>query len=76
MGGKSSVEEHKDVDTSGQVNNNIILKEAVDIKNGAMLTCLYIICGLKIIEFILYLYTNHVKHIKKRERQQQSKPTA
>lgn len=73
MGSSESKEESKVIDSNGQVNNNIVLTESVDIKNLEIVVLLYIICIVKFLEFIVFVYKCHQKHIKKKYRNQQDR---
>lgn len=85
MGGKESKNENvenKTNDNTGTVNNNIIIKNHQElIKNhenlyGLMLTgviLLSIMCGIKIIEFCLYIYCKHNRVLKKSWNKNQAK---
>lgn len=68
MGGKQSVEEKKTVETSGHVNNNVII-EAV-AANSTLLTIMCLELGFVIligfIQLVIYTYCNHVKNLKKK----------
>lgn len=56
----------KGVDSTGVVNNNVQLGGPIDIHNLEIVVLLTIICILKCIEFVFFLYGNHQKKHKKR----------
>lgn len=60
---------HKTVETQGQVNNNVVIDHAVDVTSDEIIILLAIICAIKIIEFIYFLYSRHSKSIKKKYQQ-------
>lgn len=66
MGNNDSKEETKTVDTTGNVNNNVIIGEPVKIHSNEIIMLLYIICAVKIIELILFFYKVHLKRVKKK----------
>lgn len=72
MGGSSSTEEHKDIDTSGNVNNNVIIQqEAHDIHdqlltNNKLLIATYFLIALELIKFLMYIYVNFKRNLKKK----------
>lgn len=75
MGGTSSKDdkEWKNIDTAGQVNNNIVIQqqEAKDIHaqlkiNDQMLTIMFAMFVLEVIKFILYVFFKFKKNLKKR----------
>ncbi len=65
MGGGDS----KEVDSTGEVNNNVIVQETkgnVNDRSSEVVILMYIICGLKLLELGLYLYKFHQKKMKKK----------
>lgn len=66
MGSSESREEKKTVDSTGTVNNNVVVNGEVDIYSTEIVILLGIICALKVIEFIYFIYQRHYKNIKKR----------
>lgn len=71
MGGTTSHEEKKTVDSTGEVNNNVVVQETVDVYSSEMVILLSILCILKIIELGCYLYTTHNRNLKKKYSQSQ-----
>lgn len=63
MGTTQSKEEVKAVDTNGNVNNNVIIEET---KHNEIFILLLIICIIKLIEVIVFLYKTHKKMLKKK----------
>lgn len=66
MGGSDSKQESKTVDSSGTVNNNVVLNDPVPIMNNEIVILLWTICVIKVLELLLYVYREHYKNIKKR----------
>lgn len=69
MGGSSSTEEQKEVDATGTINNNIVLKNT-DTWNASSnqfetFILIAIICGIKILELLLFIYFKHRRGLKK-----------
>lgn len=68
MGGTKSKTVNKDVDSNGAINNNIVLKNT-DVMNvsveSEIVILLSIICGIKILEVLLFLYYKHRRGLKK-----------
>lgn len=63
--------EEKTVDTTGTVNNNIILQEARDTHdqmrlNEKMLFVMYTMCTVEVVKLAIYVYCNFRRKIKKR----------
>lgn len=63
--------EEKTVDTTGTVNNNIILQEARDTHdqmrlNEKMLFVMYTMCTVEVIKLAMYVYCNFRRKMKKR----------
>lgn len=56
------------VDTQGTVNNVVItdFQDQVVIENKEILILLYIMCGIKVIEFLYFIYNHHIGNIKKK----------
>lgn len=70
MGSTESKSETKTIDTTGNVNNNVVINDQVNIYSREITGLLAIICVLKIIEFIYFIYTKHYRRIKKHLTQQ------
>lgn len=66
MGHTESKVESKAVDANGEVNNNVVIEQPVQILGGQMTILLYIICVVKILQFIFLIYKLHLRSIKKR----------
>lgn len=63
MGGKSS-KETAEIHANGQVNNNVVVQEHVEIwKDGRVL--LFALVILKIFEIAYIIYKNHIRAAKK-----------
>lgn len=66
MGGTTSHDEAKTVDSTGQVNNNVVVQETVDVYSSEIVILLGVLCILKILELGCFLYMNHKKSLKKK----------
>lgn len=66
MGGSGSSEEKKTVDSSGTVNNNVVISDPVEFYNKEIVCILWIILALKIMELILFFYREHRRGLKKK----------
>lgn len=66
MGGSHSTEEVKAVDSSGAVNNNIVFTDPIRISNKEIVLLLSIICVIKIVELLFFVYREHKKNLKKK----------
>lgn len=66
MGGKESKEETKTVDTTGNVNNNVVIQEPVPVAMEEVIILLAIITAIKIIELVIYFYKVHTRNVKKK----------
>lgn len=81
MGSSESKEEKKTVDSTGTVNNNIIVQEAEDthsqlLINEKILLAAYIMCAIEIIKLLLYTFLHYQKHMKKKyEKKPANRPT-
>lgn len=70
--GDSSEENNvKTIDTNGQVNNNIIIREADDIHeqlklNQTAVTLMYVTCVVQLLKFGMYIYCKFVGKMKKK----------
>lgn len=65
MGGTSSSEK-KTVDSTGTINNNVVVNGEVDVTSLEIIILLGIICAIKIMEFIYFIYRRHYQNVKKR----------
>lgn len=54
------------IDSAGQVNNNIVVEDTVNVHNEQFLIILWIICAIKIIEFIMHIARHYGKGLKKK----------
>lgn len=71
MGSGPSQEEVKTVDSTGQVNNNVVvafgaLQKTVDNSSVEIIILLLILCVIKILEFASYVYVTHIRKMKKK----------
>lgn len=66
MGLFSSDENTKAIDQTSTVNNNVSVNGEVDVYSIEIVVLLGIICALKIIEFIYFIYQRHYRNVKKR----------
>lgn len=61
-----SNEDTKTVDSNGEVNNNVVIQERVDVFSAEITWMLGLLCILKLLEFGSYLYINHKRSMKKK----------
>lgn len=61
----SRQETTKILDSTGQVNNNVVIHDDVKFYNMEMLVLLYVITTVKIISLVLYIYRQHKKKLRK-----------
>lgn len=66
MGLWESKEESKQIESTGSVNTNVVIGHTVDITNDYIIICLSIICFIKVLEILYFIYRNHIKNVKKR----------
>lgn len=64
MGNWFSASEHKNIESDGQVNNNVILEGSGARYDMEMLILTSIICAIKIIEIVMFVYKKHAQIIK------------
>lgn len=65
MGSEESKAEVKTVDSTGAVNNNLVINDPVQIEHKLLEILLWTICIIKILEFLLLIYKIHRKNLKK-----------
>jgi len=58
----------KTVESSGEVNNNVVINEPMIDSSQMMqlIVPLWILCAVKILELVLFLYKQHHKQLKKK----------
>lgn len=66
MGNWFSTSERKQIEADGQVNNNVILEGNGAKYDVEMLVLTSIICGIKIFEFVIFVYKYHTRSIKEK----------
>lgn len=66
MGGKQSTANKQAANTTGAVNNNIVIDESVAVHNNYIVILLFIIAGVKVIELIMNIYYAHRRNLRKR----------
>lgn len=70
--GASKHVENKQVDSTGAVNNNVVITgvtDTVEVENEVLITIaylLYVIVALKVIELLYYAFREYKKSLKKR----------
>lgn len=64
--GESKHDETKTVDTSGAVNNNLVLNQPVPIHYKTLEILIWIICVIKVIELCICAYKIHQRCLKKK----------
>lgn len=65
-GGSSKPVDTKVIDSSGTVNNNVVLTDPVPIENRQLLILIWVICVVKVCEFVWLIYWKHHKSLKKK----------
>lgn len=67
-GNKHVSETNSKIDANGAINNVIVtdIQDRVEIESREILLVLYIMCAIKLIELIYFMYSRHVQNIKKR----------
>lgn len=63
MGGSQSSEKSTDIEASGQVNNQFVVRSPVDVQSIEILTVLTILCALRILEVAYGLYATCKRRI-------------
>lgn len=63
---ESKQEEHKTIDATGNVNNNVVIGGQVDVFSLEIVVLLGIICVIKLIEIVYFLYSKCYQRMKKR----------
>lgn len=67
MGGWfSKNEENKIVENDGQVTNNVIIQDTINVYSFEIIIMLLIITVLRVIEFVCIIYSNHTRNLKKK----------
>ena len=66
MGTTESKDETKTVDSNGNVNNNVVIQEQNSSNSFEMKILLYIVCIIKIIELLVFIYKFHRKNLKRK----------
>ncbi len=65
MGSEES-KEQKTVDATGNVNNNVVIQESVPVHNFELKILIYVICVVKIVQFLFFIYKFQSKRLKRR----------
>ncbi len=65
MGSQKS-KEVKAVDATGNVNNNFVIDESVPVENFELKILIYIICIVKILQFLFFVYKFQSKRLKRK----------
>lgn len=66
MGGTESKDETKSVDSNGNVNNYVVIQDPISSNSGEIKILLYVICIIKIIELLIFIYKFHRKNLKRK----------
>lgn len=58
----------KTVDSQGEVNNNVVINDTASSppELSQLLVISWIICAIKLMEFLLFIYNRHQKQLKKK----------
>lgn len=65
-GGSSKPTETKTVDSTGTLNNNLVIENSVPVHNSEINILLYILVAIQIINLLLIIYREHQKNLKKK----------
>lgn len=66
MGSSPSQHETKTIESTGHVNNNLVIQETEDVYSMEIVILLSVLCILKILEIGIYLYTKYKQQMKKK----------
>lgn len=66
MGNWFSASEHKNIESDGQVNNNVILEGSGGKYEVEMLILTAIVCAIKIFEIVVFIYKHHTRYIREK----------
>lgn len=66
MGSGQSQQETKTIESSGQVNNNVVIQETEDVYSMELVILLSLLCALKILEIGIFLYNKYKQQMKKK----------
>lgn len=74
-GGARSHHNGAKVDSTGTINNVIVtdFQDKVEIENKEIVVLLSIMCAIKVIEFMYFLYNKHLRNIKKKCEEKRAK---
>lgn len=61
----SSKSKETSIDSTGLINNNIMVEDHVQITNKTALTLIYILIGLRVFEILYIVYRDHRRSIQK-----------
>lgn len=54
----------KEIDSTGTVNNNVILTNTVNVYSQELVYLLAVLVALKILEIMIFMYLKHKRHLK------------
>lgn len=66
MGSSQSQQETKTIESSGQVNNNVVIQETEDVYSMELVILLSLLCALKILEMGIFLYNKYKQQMKRK----------
>lgn len=64
----SSKSKETTIESSGPINNNVIIDDHIQITNKEAMVLIYVLIGLKLFEIFYILYRDHRRAIKKAAR--------
>lgn len=64
MGGKSSTEDKKENESSGNCNNNIIVKDTVNVYSVELIVIGGLLLLAQVLQLVLYIYYKHHRKLK------------
>lgn len=70
-GSSEEINNQKQIDATGNINNNVIIQEAHDVHeqlklNEKVVNLMYAMCALEIIKFGMYIYCKFIRKMKKK----------
>lgn len=66
MGSGPSQQQTKTIESTGHVNNNFVVQETEDVYSMEIVILLSLLCLLKTLEFISFLYIKYKQSLKKK----------
>lgn len=64
MGGRTSKEVAK-IQSTGQINNNVVVQDHIQVTNKDLLMILYVMCAISILKFLYKMFQDFLRATKK-----------